>query len=380
MVKQYLSRVLFNLPGWRTRRRIVVFESDDWGSIRMPSRDVYLQCLQEGYPVDKISYERYDAIASGEDLELLFDLLGSHKDSRGNPPVLTANCVVANPDFDRIRADGFRNYHYELITETFKKYPRHQDNFNLWKQGMEGRVFHPQYHAREHLNVSLFMEGLQEGDRTLHYGFDRQMPGSIPPGPRVQGNPYVEPLRYSSLEDKGDKLQIFLEGLSLFEDLFGYKSESIIPPNYLWSSDYNRQVLEKGVRYFQGLRLMAEPVPGGRSRQHRIHLGMRNDLGQTYLVRNSLFEPSMFGLDIKDPVDHCLKEMKIAFSLNKPTIISTHRINYVGFIDPLNRDRNLKMLDRLLSEALGRWPELEFMTSDQLGRLMEFGDDHRDNY
>lgn len=26
-----------NLPGWRTNRKIVVIESDDWGSIRMPS-------------------------------------------------------------------------------------------------------------------------------------------------------------------------------------------------------------------------------------------------------------------------------------------------------------------------------------------------------
>ena len=371
MIKQYLSRAIFNIPGWRTNRKIVVIESDDWGSIRMPSKEVYHLCLKAGYPVDKISYESYDSIASEDDLELLFDLLTSFKDKHGNPPVITSNCLVANPDFERIKADEFRSYHYELITETFLKYPRHHKNFELWKQGMDSKVFHPQYHGREHLNVSLFMDALRKGDEATHFGFANKMPGCIPLGPEVEGNPYVETLRYHSLQDKEDKLNIFLEGLTMFEELFGYRSESIIPPNYTWSPDFNKAVWEHGVRYFQGLRLMAEPVPGQKSKQHSIYLGKRNKLGQSYLVRNSFFEPSMFGLAIKDPVGRCLTEMKIAFSLRKPTIITSHRINFVGFIDPDNRDRNLSMLGQVLSIALKRWPDIEFMTSDQLGRLIE---------
>jgi len=155
--------------------------------------------------------------------------------------------------------------------------------------------------------------------------------------------------------------------------MFGYKSESIIPPNYTWSPDFNKAVWERGVRYIQGLRLMAEPVPGQKSKKHSIYLGKRNTLGQTYLVRNAFFEPSMFGLGIKDPVGRCLNEMKIAFSLQKPTIITSHRINFVGFLDQDNRDRNLHMLGQVLTKALKRWPDIEFMTSDQLGRLMDEG-------
>ncbi|NTW32234.1 MAG: hypothetical protein HGB12_06370 [Bacteroidetes bacterium] len=30
-----------NIPGWRTDRKILVIESDDWGSIRMPSKETY---------------------------------------------------------------------------------------------------------------------------------------------------------------------------------------------------------------------------------------------------------------------------------------------------------------------------------------------------
>jgi hypothetical protein len=32
---------LLHLPGWYTKRKIVVFENDDWGSIRMTSLSIF---------------------------------------------------------------------------------------------------------------------------------------------------------------------------------------------------------------------------------------------------------------------------------------------------------------------------------------------------
>ena len=40
-LKHRLSNIIYNIPGWRTKRHIVVIESDDWGAIRMPSRQVF---------------------------------------------------------------------------------------------------------------------------------------------------------------------------------------------------------------------------------------------------------------------------------------------------------------------------------------------------
>lgn len=370
MLKQTLSRILTNFPGWRTNRKIVVIESDDWGSIRMPSKEVYEKCLKSGYPVDKIAYERYDSLASEKDLESIFELLSSFTDRNGNHPVITSNCVVANPDFNRISADNFSTYHYELITDTFGKYPRHSNCFNLWQQGMAANVFYPQYHCREHLNVSHFMDALQNGNRDALFGFHHKMPGCIPLGPVAKGNEFVEPLKYNSMSDKEKKFSFFLEGLDLFEKLLGYKSVSIIPPNYIWSPDFNEAVYKKKVKFFQGLRKMCEPNPGGKDRYHNHYLNKRNQYGQTYLVRNVLFEPSLFRLNIKDPVDYCLSEMAIAFRMKKPATICSHRLNYVGFIDEANRDRTLKMLNDLLASALKFWPEIEFMTTDQLGHIL----------
>ncbi|MBN1182822.1 MAG: hypothetical protein JXB49_11080 [Bacteroidales bacterium] len=365
-----IKKALLNLPGWRTNRKIVVFESDDWGSIRMPSKSTYIKCLNAGYPVDKIAYERYDSLMSSDDLELLFDLLHSHRDKNGYYPVITANCVVANPDFQKIKQDQFQNYHFELITETFKKYPKHSSNFKLWQEGIRSKVFFPQYHAREHLNVSLFMNSLRKADPDILFGFENQMPGNILMKTPEEGNVFVEATRFHSLNDKKGKLSIYLEGLDIFEKLFNYRSESVIPPNYSWCSDYNEAVYKKGVRYFQGVHKMIEPVVGGKDKRHTYYLGMKNYLGQLYLIRNIFFEPSLVESSISDPVRKCLADIDIAFRMHKPAVICSHRINYVGYIVESNRDRTLNMLDKLLKMALKRWPDIEFMTSVQLGHLI----------
>ena len=367
-IKHKAGRLLTNYKGWRTNRKIIVIESDDWGSIRMPSREVYEKCLKAGYPVDKNSYERYDSLLSHDDLELLFDLLASFKDRQGNHPLITANCVVANPDFKKIKQNNFQKYYLELITETFKRYPRHSNNFKLWQEGTERGVFFPQFHAREHLNVSLFMEALQKGDPDALWGFENGMPGSIAKGAEgLTGNHFVEATRYNSESDKEQKLEIYLDGLNLFKELFGYTSESIIPPNYTWSSTYNESVSKQGVRFFQGNRKMQEPVPGQKPIIHNHYLGQVNSFGQTYLIRNVLFEPSMLKYRNSDTVNQCLADIDIAFRMNKPAIISCHRINYVGFLDEDNRDRTLLYLKRLLTEALKRWPDIEFLNTCQLG-------------
>jgi len=374
LIKTKLSPYVKNLGGWRTNRKIVVIESDDWGSIRMPSREVYQKCLAAGYRVDKIAYESYDSLASEDDLELLFELLSSFKGQAGNHPVITANVLVANPDFEKIRQSGYREYHYEPVRETFKRYPRHSRSIALWNEGKDKGLFLPQSHGREHLNVSMFMNALRRGDRDVAFGFEHGIPGSIPRNAKG-GNKYVETLNYSSEEDKQDKLEIILEGLDLFEDLFGFRSESFIPPNYLWSSDYDEKMSKHGVKYYQGNRKMKEPEFDGSVTYHKYNLGDINNFGQRYLVRNALFEPSLFNNGIEDPAGRCLNQVQAAFRMSKPAVICSHRINYVGYLDPGNRDRSLKMLNEVLNGVLKKWPNVEFMTSVQLGKLIACEDD-----
>ncbi|MDW7761972.1 MAG: hypothetical protein SCM96_15195 [Acidobacteriota bacterium] len=359
---------LLNMKGWRTKRKIVVFESDDWGSIRMPSRDVYQKCLAAGYGVDKIKIEKYDSLESEDDLIRLFEVLSSFKDQKGNHPVFTANCLVANPDFEKIKKHDFQTYQYELVAETFIKYPNHSRSFSLWLEGLKAGVFFPQSHGREHLNVSLFMTDLQAGKTDVHFGFLHGMPGSLSLKNYKEGNLYVETLNYNSRQDKRDKLNIILEGLDLFERLFGFKSYSLIPPNYIWSHDYDEAVKKKGVKYFQGLSRMLEPDLKGGFNYFNTYLGKKNEYDQYYLVRNCVFEPSTSSVD--DPIDHCLTGIDVAFRWKKPAIINTHRVNYIGSIFQENADRSLQLLTKLLKNIIKYWPDVEFMNSVNIGRLI----------
>jgi hypothetical protein len=335
----------------------------------MPSKKVYGQCLQAGYRVDKNPYERFDSLASKDDLELLFGLLNSYKDYKGNPAIITSNVLVANPDFERIKSAGFQDYFYELITETFDRYPKHSGCLDLWKEGKEKGIFYPQSHGREHLNVSKFMHSLQQNDLDVHFGFQHNMPGCIPKGDSKEGNEFVESLRYTDQQDKKEKLSIIVEGLELFEKIMGYRSETFTPPNYLWSPDYDARMSASGIQFYQGQRKMKEPRFDGMVQLHPHRLGEENRYGQKYLVRNAFFEPTLLDSN-EHSVGRCLKDIAVAFRMNKPAVICSHRLNFVGFIDEKNRDQNLKKLESLLHQIVNRWPEVEFMSTTELGKIM----------
>ena len=364
--RQVVAPYYRNWGGWRTRRKLLVIESDDWGSIRMPSRAVYERCLKAGYPVDQAWFERYDSLLSEDDLELLFGLLTSFRDSRGRHPVITANVVVGNPDFDAIEANGRHQYHYEAITETFQRYPKHGRCLDLWGEGRRQGIFFPQFHGREHLNVGLFVEALQRGDPVAQFAFEQRMPGCIPKGSQRGPNRFVEATRFRSAEEKEAVRQAQVDGLRLFEQLFGFRSRTLIPTNYVWSQDFNRDVADVGVECFQGARVMKEQKIDGSSVPVNRVLGERNELGQTYLVRNATFEPSQGREPRMHSADRCLHDIRVAFQMHKPAVISSHRINFCGFIDESNRDRNLEALRALLTAVLRKWPDVEFVTSDEL--------------
>ena len=165
---------LINIPGWRTKRKIIVIESDDWGSIRMPSKKVLNQLDKKGFIPNNDYYNRFDSLASENDLSNLFEILSSVKDKNENPAIITANTIVANPDFKKIAGSNFREYKYELFTETLKKYPKHKNSFNLWKEGMNNNLFHPQFHGRDHVNITAWMNKLIANDLITKKAFKNE--------------------------------------------------------------------------------------------------------------------------------------------------------------------------------------------------------------
>lgn len=358
-----------NIPGWHTNRRIVVFDSDDWGSIRMPDKEVYNKLLLKGLKVDTCPYNSYDSLASEDDLSSLFELLSQYSDRSGQPPTITANSVMVNPDFDKIRASNFEEYHYELFTETLKKYPGRSSSFKLWNEGIDSKLFYPEFHGREHLNVARWMNALKNNLPETRLAFDLSLFGLSTFVSNEDRKSYLAAFDTYDIDNSYPVEKIISEGLTLFRKIFGYSSRSFIAPNYIWPTSLEQTLAKEGIKYIKGRTTQLAPVHDSwKAKKIRHYTGQKNSFNQIHLVRNCHFEPSFNGN--KDVVDNCLSQIEEAFSYRKPAIVVTHRVNFIGSVVKSNRDKSLKQFDRLLTEMQKRWSDIEFMTVNSLGDLI----------
>ena len=367
-----LSLHLKNFPGWRTGRKIVLIESDDWGSIRMPSRLVYKKLLDAGLNLnggDGLRYSLYDSLETSSDLELLYEVLYSARDYNNTSAVLTANSVVANPDFEKIRDGGFQKYYYEPVTETLKKFRGSETTFKLWKEGIGNHVFIPQFHGREHLNISVWMNALRAKDNETLMAFNEGIWAFLPRNSFNTGLEYEAAFQLSELSRLEEHIEILKDGIGLFEKLLGYKAEYFVPPNGRINNKLNSICYKCGIKFRSASNIQQESVGNGKNKKVLHWQGQKESNGIRYIIRNCVFEPSKNG---KDWVDSCLNDMKIAFRCRKPAIITTHRVNFIGVHDVSNRDNGLRELNRLLKAILKKWPDVEFMIANQLGDLMEY--------
>lgn len=332
----------------------------------MPSRSVYEKCLQEGFPVDQTSFERYDSLLSEDDLDCLFDLLNGFKDSAERRPILTANVIMSNPDFAAIRESNFETYHFEPLQKTFARYPKHARSLEKWKDAITEGLLFPQFHGREHLNVERFMGALRANDPVARFSFDHEMPGCIPKGARNSPNLFVQTTRFQSESEKAQVKLAQLQGLEMFRQFFGFSSRTLTPTNYVWTDDFDSVVARAGVEAYQGISVLNFQQSDGSSVTRRRFLGTRTRSGQVNLVRNAIFEPSSSSESSMTTADKCLYKVAASFQMRKPAVISTHRVNFCGFIDRRNRDQNLRAMDYLLRSILKRWPDVEFISSVEL--------------
>ena len=347
---------------FRTDRHIVVFESDDWGSIRMSNKKDWNELLRMGYAVDKRPYERFDTLESPEDLEALFQVLYKYKDSNGNHPIITANMLMANPDFEKIKNSGFQKYYYEPIAKTYERYFGDTKVMKLMKQGLEAGIFMPQCHGREHFNVAQWMKGLQDGNEDLLTAFKYGICGIAPKASPEKGNQLMKALCAVNDEEQKDIDCIVAEGMGMFDDLWGFKSKTFVAPCYCWNEDTEKVLATCGVRLIQTSRRCK---PAYKIDDRCFYSGQRNEYAQMYSIRNCRFEPAIT-LEQSNVVCSMMKQVEKTFSNKKIAIFSTHRINYVGGISESNRMNTIHQLDRFLNCLLQKYPDVEFHSSDRL--------------
>lgn len=337
----------------------------------MSSKNAFNHFLTKGYPVDQCPYNTYDCLESNEDMESLFSVLLNFRDGNQNHPCFTANHVVANPDFNRIRESAFSQYYFEPFYDTLKRYPNHNKVLGYYRQGIEQGIFVPQFHGREHVNTPRWIKALQQNESDVHEAFNYEM-FSV----HAKRNPSYK-MEYMDAFDLDFKEQLpsvnsmISVGLQMFRETFGYSSNSVIAPCYIWHSDIEETLKRNNVKYIQGNFYQQQPRihnSGGGYQVKYHYTGQCNKYDQLFMVRNVFFEPALDRK--KDWVDIALNRIDLAFRWNTPAIIQSHRLNYIGSIVHTNRDTSLKALNELLKKITQIWPDATFMSSDQLGNTL----------
>lgn len=362
-----MKKKLSNLLGWRTERKIVVIESDDWGSFRfkdVETRDKFLSPSDK----DKCWMSYNDNFESAEDINELFKVLRSVEDKNKASAKFTFLMNPSNPDFKKIKDANFTTFYRESFLQTLNKRTDGKEILNLYREGLSNGLIEVGFHGREHLNVNLWMNDLQEGDKIARLGFENNMWGfskSYMPELKYGYRSTFDIRNFNELPSLKENIR---EGINLINTIFDQKTTYFLPPNGPYHLSLNNELLQNGIKYIGLSKLHQNPTENSFFKKHLFWIGKRTKTGLTVITRNGFFEPG--SPKYKDWIEPALMDIESAFQSNKPAVISSHRVNYIGSLNMKNRIRSLDELKRLLDKIMSKWPDVEFMTSSQLGDLI----------
>ena len=353
------------LGGFKTKRKILVIESDDWGCKR--TQNVLWNTQDPTYYKDP--YNVFDSLETPDDLHALLDVLNSFKDKNGNPACITANTIMANPDYDKIKDSGFEQYFYRPIYEDLLTDTKRSKLPAIVKEAINDNIYFPQLHGREHVNIGQWLGALKNGHDELILAFDRKSFGVMLNEKINKRNNVMAALDFSSESELLNQNNSIKAGQHLFKEFFGFKSDTFIAPAYIWHPKHELAMKEAGITATQGISYQYIPKPDSGVFDKKIRIsGSISSQGLLRMVRTVHFEPTL--IKRQDEVGNCLQRIKAAFLFGKPAVISTHRVNFMGGYHEANRKDNLILLKELLSRVVNLWPDIEFMNSSQLYHIM----------
>lgn len=366
-MKRFLLNNLKNIPGWRTDDKLVIFAVDDFGSVRLHSAAAREGLSAAGLDTSN-RFDNLDALETRQDLEALYEVLLSVSDAQGRPAVFSPYALCANPDFDAIRK-GSTSYCYEPLPRTFDRLAGNQPTayegaWALWGEGIQQGLMKPQFHGREHLNIEILERKLEACHKDLLVNLEYSSLAALGHEPSMPGVGFSHAFGIWDRSEVERHKDIVVDGLQLFERIFGFASTTFTPPAQKIHPDLYPVLDSLGIQGIFKPRWCARRIDRHhhvtevnlfeRKKRHR-HLS---------LVRNVVFEPT--DTLSRNTVQASIDQIAAAFRWRRPAVISSHRVNFCGHIDEKNRVCGLNALGKLLKEIVRRWPDVQFISADQL--------------
>lgn len=354
-IKSDLYNLYLNANIKASKIPTLIFQSDDWGSQRMPNLKTFEALKKENWlDIAACPYTRTDSLENVNELDNLFNVLSSFKDIDGNSPIFTLNMNLFNPDFEKLKESNFETY-YEMNLEQSYQYYNSGDVVKILRKAKDSHLIDIQYHGKQHFNIGEYMSLLKTNNvlkKAAQFDFYAL---SFENSKAVQ-SPFLA--TYHPNFREMDLLSNFKEGYDYFTNIFNVSPNSFIAPVYSWTNELEDFSVKMGCTIIQGLLKKNQNL----NRVNEIRKNNKKD--RIIQVRNVSFEPSIN--QNFDWINKCIKQIEIAFILNRPAIISTHRLNYISSINPKNAEKNIKMLHKLIQIILIKHPNVKFLKTSEL--------------
>jgi len=329
------------------KERYIIIESDDWGLERALNKE---SIDWTGRKFGKENFSRWttDSLESTEDLDCLYNVIEKFKDKFEYSPVITANFITHNIDYSSESKLNFKplssGYNNIENTQIRKKY----------EEGIKKKFIFPQLHGYSHYNCTELETyfDTEEGKEAFRNNFF------------VAKSTIKKNLSFlhGEMSNRNQKAGLIIEAAKEFENYFGFKSKSLIPPTFIFDLELAKILTQNGIEMIQS----SNRLVNSDKKKYRFPY-YRKRKGMYWSERNARLDPHP---EYKFFYEQCLNSVERAYESSSPAVIDFHRVNFAGKYTPEYRERTLKELEKLFEEIHKRWPDTKFIHTQKLVEIL----------
>jgi hypothetical protein len=353
------GRDLLPVSGFHFDRPLVLLQSDDWGRVGLRDREGLEELRQAGLVLGERPYDSY-TLETTEDLAALSGVLKRHRDSTGRHPCVGMNFVLANLDFARMNAEGFREIHLIPLSQSLPQGWKRPGLISAYREGIAQGIFYPSLHGITHFcrpAVERHLGGAGERADLLRLLWQAGTPYIHWRMPWI-GYEYWDPEkpedeRFLCAEAQRDLIG---QAVGAFAKMFSIVPRSACAPGYRADDNTQRAWAQHGIQVSQN-------GPG------RFMPPRFDDHGILQISRTVEFEPAVgagFSLEA------CLRRAEASFQRGIPAIIAMHSINFHSTVRDF-RSETLRNLDMLLTALESKHADLLYLHDGDLHELVSAG-------
>jgi len=321
---------------WREpllRDPVLIIESDDWGA----------------GPTEQATA-----------LSALQSTLDHYQDRHGQPPVMTLGIILAVADTAAIKASLDANGKPTQYQRISLSDPALSEVRKAIMAVHDAGIFALQLHGMEHYRPASLMQAAHNDKQVADWLTGPPLPTTEPLPSPLQSRWTDSSQLPSTALPSAEIDALVAEETSRFNNTFGQPARVVVPPTFQWTVEVEQAWSDAGIRTLvsPGSRQTRREADGTLSSDgSQQHNGGQGHGQIHYLIRDAWFEPAMGHSAAKG-----LQALQTRSQLKRPTLLETHRFNFLGE----QRKASLNELDQLLRGALQQHPDLRFCSSEQL--------------